>query len=1005
MQNASWQFGVGALLVLAAACSGAGDASGGERGEHVRKPVAHTPDDPTPLPSEFESDLPNGDLSGGAPSGAPSAGQPSDGNAGRAIAEADVIQVKGDRLFALSQLSGLSIVDVSDPTRLKLLGRYRDLPGQPFEMFLRDDDVAVLLFKSWMPAFVAAGERPTITSQVVVLDVATSDTPRRLATHDLQGMVDNAWIAGDVLYAVSDATAYCSSCAKRETSITSFSLRDPSSLDEVASVRVAREQDQALSSVAFSAQRAYVASSRSNNEGADGATITVVDVSDRGGALERGVELQVPGHITSAGQMDEHEGVLRVVSQPEDWQGGRPAHVQTFRIVSSKQIDPLGEVQIPVAEGEQLANAHFDGTRGHIVGNQLYSVDLSTPAEPKLGAAVDLTGDTFYLESHGDRLFAYGTAERNKASGLAVSMFDVQNLAAPKLLSRVEFGGRTAGRPDPQTGRAQFSVVSDAGLIVVPYAGNDFGESGTCNGRPASAVQLIDFDRDQLSARTAAAVEDAPRRAIVHRGHLIAIGDRRIEVFSITDRAAPVLRAALWVSSNITRVAHLEHGTSVRMHQPGLGSHYTLEFVADGDVQDLNKRLGAVVFPDFFSTDPEVLCGLQFDVQDIHADGSRLYVVYEVFYDTNELGAHEHGYGVLTLDATDPRAPQLIGKTEWSQAFERDWGPYSDYSRHSSLTQSSFVWNGSTLALIEQDYRVEASTGRRLHLIDLSDPAAPNTHFLPLAEGDAYVGLSIVDATIFVSRYHELASGRIKHYVDRIDISEPRAPSAQPSVNTPGALLSYDAVSGRAITLAYRRAQIAGARDADCFAHFGGLVDARATSSGCAGYVPILQLTELGRAAAHLEDTLPLPEGTQVRASAAGAGVVFVTVGAGGFFGVVPPTADCVGSCGLSKSDPQAAQLLVLTELARGSLTSREVQLGNSGNSWWGLHETPRVVARGQRALLYNSNDLAVVDATGAEPRVDRAQHLTPGFVTDVAVQADSALLGLGFGGAQWFPM
>src|SRR5262245_10810902 len=67
-----------------------------------------------------------------------------DGGANRAIVEADIIQLDGDRLYALSRVAGLAVVDASNPADLKLLGRYRDLPATPFEMYLRDDVMVVM---------------------------------------------------------------------------------------------------------------------------------------------------------------------------------------------------------------------------------------------------------------------------------------------------------------------------------------------------------------------------------------------------------------------------------------------------------------------------------------------------------------------------------------------------------------------------------------------------------------------------------------------------------------------------------------------------------------------------------------------------------------------------------------------------------------------------------------------------------------------------------------------
>src|SRR5688572_6103795 len=60
----------------------------------------------------------DGDANGGADPGAPPSPE-------RAISEADILKVEGDTLYALSRYSGMTIIDLSDPTQLRVLGNYR----------------------------------------------------------------------------------------------------------------------------------------------------------------------------------------------------------------------------------------------------------------------------------------------------------------------------------------------------------------------------------------------------------------------------------------------------------------------------------------------------------------------------------------------------------------------------------------------------------------------------------------------------------------------------------------------------------------------------------------------------------------------------------------------------------------------------------------------------------------------------------------------------------------
>src|SRR5262245_30575294 len=61
----------------------------------------------------------------------------------RLIAEADIVQLRDGRLYTMSKSGTVAIVDVSAPGRLALLGKTR-LPGQPFEMYLRGNQLVTM---------------------------------------------------------------------------------------------------------------------------------------------------------------------------------------------------------------------------------------------------------------------------------------------------------------------------------------------------------------------------------------------------------------------------------------------------------------------------------------------------------------------------------------------------------------------------------------------------------------------------------------------------------------------------------------------------------------------------------------------------------------------------------------------------------------------------------------------------------------------------------------------
>jgi uncharacterized secreted protein with C-terminal beta-propeller domain len=376
-------------------------------------------------PGSFESDVANsgggrGSLDAAAvpTSGKANAGAAEDSDSGnRAIAEADVIQLDGDRLFALSRVAGLAVVDASDPSALKLLGRYRELSGTPFEMYLRGD-VAILMFTGW-----SQYEKGTdgsysyvTTSKIVAVDVADPTAIAPLGTFDVPGSISDSRIVGDVLYVVGYEDGYCWRCDvnKPTTTVSSLNLADPREMRKVDQLRYDDSNDQWSwqRSITVTDQRMYVAGPEYGNNGPIGSTIQVIDISDAGGDLVPGATLEARGQISSRWQMDEYDGVLRVVSQSPAWSTTDPPQLQTFKIISSKEFQPLAKLDIVIPARESLQSARFDGPRGYLITAErkdpLFTLDLSDPAKPKQVGELVMPGFVYHMEPRGDRVLGLG---------------------------------------------------------------------------------------------------------------------------------------------------------------------------------------------------------------------------------------------------------------------------------------------------------------------------------------------------------------------------------------------------------------------------------------------------------------------------------------------------------------------------------------------------------------------------------------------------------------------
>ncbi|MCK6589248.1 MAG: beta-propeller domain-containing protein, partial [Polyangiaceae bacterium] len=217
----SW-LGLAAIFVSAGllGCGGGVENPGGE---------GFISDNPFGSPDKAEDGSSGAGGGGGEP--APAAGD----DAERAIEEADIIQVVGNRLYALSQYSGLSVIDVSVNDKLTLLGRYQ-ASGVPFEMYYRDG-IVYAMFSSWGQYVFDEAQNQwswVQSSRIEALNVADPANIQSMGSFDLPGSISDSRIVGDVLYAVTYENGFCWGCQESpNTTITSLQIASPTNIGVV----------------------------------------------------------------------------------------------------------------------------------------------------------------------------------------------------------------------------------------------------------------------------------------------------------------------------------------------------------------------------------------------------------------------------------------------------------------------------------------------------------------------------------------------------------------------------------------------------------------------------------------------------------------------------------------------------------------------------------------------------------------------------------------------------
>jgi len=973
--------------------------------------IDHTPN---PSGQDFISDNPrggagqpgsgeeDGDTSGTG--GNPAPADPSTGeDPERAITEADIIQVHEGKLYALSRYSGLSIIDISTPDQLTLLGRYGGTSGTPFEMYL-EDGVVYAMFSSWGQYIWDAAAQSyqwVQTSHIEALDVSNPASVGLLGSFDLPGSISDSRVVGDVLYAVTFEDGYCWDCdaGAPNTSITSINIANPAAISVVDQLSFADNDPYGYGwrrSVSATADRMYVAGIEWNGQDEGHSTIQVVDISDPGGQLELGATVEATGQIQSRWQMDEHEGVLRVVSQPGVWWSNAMPAVQTFTVTSSQEVVPLGYTELQLPQPETLRSVRFDGTRGYAITAEqtdpLFTIDLSNPAQPAQLGELEMPGWIYHMEPRGDRLLALGFDNSHPEGSLNVSLIDVSNMAQPTLIERVHFGGQWSNVAEDQDRiHKAFTLLDNLGLILVPFAGWTYDGQGGC-GSYESGIQLLDFTTNALSKRGVAPQRGMARRAFLHESRLFAVSDEEVRTFDIANRDAPQKVTDLGLAT-VANQSVVAGDLVVRLASDWWTSAARIEVVPAANPGQADA-LGALDLSPLFPA-AQGCYGWGIYSARLFAHGQHAYLVWPSDDGTK--------VRVATVDLTDAAHPSLAGQIELPFTAYDLFGWYGSGAVVSS--GDPVVQVGSTLVFrrLEADpygyydpyYPQQggvdpALTLRKawLEVVDLSNPAQPShaaTVALPDAAGHTLMRVS--GTQVMLSHWVPLPndSSKARFYLDRIDVASPASPAALVPVNVPGSLVSYDSSVNRMLTVDYQRLITEDVTSETCWQSYG--YDASFEPNDpedwyglgtCTGMRRAFKLVQVYGASASLLDTQQLEDGTYFWSVFVGDDRVFASVN---------------NSQWATEGDPywSSSRLLVLGGIHDGELQFAEVEGEELGYTYPVVASGTRLVSAGYAPTGIWTLDAADMDAMAFEQKAELRA-----YVNHVTVSGDLALCSLG---------
>lgn len=747
---------------------------------------------------------------GGDPAGEDGGDEGGEDNGGGEvdISEADIVQVEGDRLYALSTYSGLTVVDMQNPDNLQALGTW-ETDAEPFEMYVESGQAFVMFndYGFWQYDSDLDDWSYNTSSRLVALDASNPQNIEVEGEFTLPGRIQDSRRVGDVLYVVTMQDGYCWDCpAEQRTVVTSLDISNPAQPAIVDQLGFTSEGDNWdwQRSVASTTERMYVAARTWDWEGL-GSYIDVIDISAGDGTLVAGAQVPVTGSVFSRWQMDEHEGILRVVSQL-GW-SDNPL-IETFTIESSQSIVPLGSGALSLPMPESLRSVRFDGPRAYAITAEqtdpLFTIDLSDPALPQQKGELEIPGWVYHMETRGDRVLALGYDPSHPDGSINVSLFDVSVFDQPALRRRVHFGGDWASFAEDQNRiHKAFSILDDEHMILVPHTGWEYDEGQyECYGNYHSGVQIIDWLDDDLSLRGLVPARGQAKRAFTHRERIVTLSDVELATFDYSDRDAPAARDDLSIAVHIDDLVRAGD-VWVRMARDWYTSEQVIEIVS-GDDPASPEPLGTIELGS--NDDCEYVW-----VEQLFAVGDHVFVVQNVDgWDAQD--NYVSTTRVLSIDISVPSAPVLEHTLDVPGT--RSWGIGN---LGGVSTQSSWiVQQDDHLVFLMQD---QDQTDTQVVVVDLSNPAELQVSAtLERPEGELQGQLSVMSDTV-VSWHTEPVDnqpGKVRFYFDRLDLSE--TPSWAQKVNVPGIIVAWNQQTGRAYTVDFQITEVNLGAD-DCYNH------------------------------------------------------------------------------------------------------------------------------------------------------------------------------------------
>lgn len=242
---------------------------------------------------------------------------------------------------------------------------------------------------------------------------------------------------------------------------------------------------------------------------------------------------EVPGELLNQFSLSEYGGVLRAATTSTGG-GERQSYVSVLETRGGR-LDKIGQVG-GLGRGERIYAVRFIEDRGYVVTfretDPLYTLDLADPKRPRVRGELKLLGYSAYLHPVGEyELLGVGqdATPEGRQLGTQLSLFDVSDPAAPRLLQRQRLSSSTSS--DVEYDHHAFLWWAPKRLAVVPVSDWE-------SDQPAQAVAFR-VDRNAGIGVAGTTSENATvLRTLVVAGRLFTLTETGLRAYDL-DTLAP----------------------------------------------------------------------------------------------------------------------------------------------------------------------------------------------------------------------------------------------------------------------------------------------------------------------------------------------------------------------------------------------------------------------------------------------------------------------------------